>query len=201
MDNTSAAYQGQLAHWDDDREPKFVAVSVFLIVATCLAIAVRFWAQRKIKKQWALDNIVIFFAASAYTVGVLQGPCLGLIKVSILLFYRRMFTMHRRAFEVAFYILGTYTLLLTIATLVVFILQCLPITFFWDRAYFLEKVRPPHVVKGHCLAQQLHVVTTLLANTVSDVAILVLPAVGLWNLQLPTGKKVGLFGVFSLGAL
>lgn len=63
MDNTSAAYQGQLAHWDDDREPKFVAVSVFLIVATCLAIAVRFWAQRKIKKQWALDNIVIFFAA------------------------------------------------------------------------------------------------------------------------------------------
>lgn len=109
--------------------------------------------------------------------------------------------MHRRTFQITFYVLGAYTLLLTIATLLVFILQCLPIAFFWDRAYFLEKAEPLHVLKGHCLPQQLHIVTTLIANTFSDIALLVLPAIGLWNLQLPTGKKAGLFGVFSLGAL
>lgn len=138
---------------------------------------------------------------SAYTIGVLQGLCLGLIKLSILLFYRRIFTMHRRTFKFAFYVLGTYTLLLTIATTILFIIQCVPISFFLDLAYLLEGLRPPHAVKGHCLPQQLHVVTTLIANTVSDVALLVLPAIGLWKLKLPKGKKVGLFGVFSIGAL
>ncbi|KAI4262058.1 MAG: hypothetical protein L6R42_002758 [Xanthoria sp. 1 TBL-2021] len=137
---------------------------------------------------------------SGYVIGLLQGPCLGLVKVSILLFYRRIFTMHRRTFKIAFYVLGTYSLLLTIATLVVFILQCLPVTFFWNRAYLLEKVKPPYPLQGHCLPQQLHVVTILIANTISDVAVLVLPGIGLWNLRLPRGKKVGLFGVFSLGA-
>ncbi|KAI4285559.1 MAG: hypothetical protein L6R38_000580 [Xanthoria sp. 2 TBL-2021] len=201
MNKTTAAYQDQHAYWNEDREPELLAVSVILIVATSLAIAIRFWAQCTIKKQRAHDNLVIVVAASGYVIGLLQGPCLGLVKISILLFYRRVFTMHRRTFKVAFYVLGTYTLLLTIATLVVFILQCLPVTFFWTRAYFLEKVKPPYSLKGHCLPQQLHVATILIANTISDVAVLVLPAIGLWNLRLPRGKKIGLFGVFSLGAL
>lgn len=109
--------------------------------------------------------------------------------------------MHRRTFQIAFYVLGTYTALLTIATTAVFILRCLPISFFWYRAYLLEDITPPHPVKGHCLPQRSSVVTTLIANTVTDVALLVLPAIGIWNLKLPSGKKVGLFGVFSLGAL
>lgn len=130
---------------------------------------------------------------------MLQGPCFGLIKVSILLFYRRIFTMHRRTFQVAFYILGTYTALLTIATTIVFMLLCLPISFSWNRAYLIEGIPPPHPVNGHCSPQKSSVVATLVANTVSDIALLVLPAIGIWNLRLPRGKKVGLFGVFSLG--
>lgn len=109
--------------------------------------------------------------------------------------------MNYRTFTIVFYVLGTYTLLLIFATMAVFILICLPISFFWDRSYFLEKVEPPHPVNGHCPLGELPILSTLIANTVSDVALLVLPAIGLWNLKLPRGKKVGLFGVFSLGAL
>ncbi|KAL8852305.1 MAG: hypothetical protein Q9221_002801 [Calogaya cf. arnoldii] len=212
MDPVSPAYQDQLARWGDDREPELIAVSIILIIATCLATALRFWAQRSIKKQWEADNIISIFAAVfaiavtasnfvAYSLALLQTLCLGLIKLSILLFYRRIFTMHRRAFQIAFYVLGTYTLLLTIMTFFVYLLQCLPVSLFWEIAYRIEGVQPPHPITGHCLSQQAHIVPTLLvANTMSDVALMVLPAVGLWNLSLPTAKKVGLFFVFSLGA-
>ncbi|KAL8932639.1 MAG: hypothetical protein Q9216_006748 [Gyalolechia sp. 2 TL-2023] len=200
-DTASAAHRNQLAHWTDDRTSELSNTAIVLIVATCLTIALRFWAQRKIKKEWAPDSIVIFFAAVGYIIGVFQGPCLGLIKISILLFYRRIFTMHRRTFKIAFYVLGTYTVLLIIATMVVFIFQCSPISFFWDRAYLLGDIQPPHPVEGHCLQQRLCVVPALTANTASDVALLVLPAIGLWKLELPKAKRVGLFGVFSLGAL
>ncbi|KAL8649071.1 MAG: hypothetical protein Q9226_005733 [Calogaya cf. arnoldii] len=243
MDPASPTYQDQLARWGDDREPELIATSIILIIATCLATALRFWAQRSIKKQWEADNIISIFAAvfaiavtvssivgalasslqsptsavaisdtpiayrngvgkhmSAYSLALLQTFCLGLIKLSILLFYRRIFTMHRRAFQIAFYVLGTYTLLLTIATFFVFLLQCLPISLFWEIAYRIEGVQPPHPVTGHCLPQQAHIIPTLIANTLSDVALMVLPAIGLWNLSLPTAKKIGLFFVFSLGA-
>ncbi|KAI4250642.1 MAG: hypothetical protein L6R42_008701, partial [Xanthoria sp. 1 TBL-2021] len=200
MDPASPTYQDQLARWGDDREAELIAVSIILIIATCLATALRFWAQRSIKKQWEADNILIVFAASVYSLALLQAFCLGLIKLSILLFYRRIFTMHRRAFQIAFYVLGTYTLLLTIATFIVFLLQCVPISLFWDIAYRIEGVRPPHLAKGHCLPQQGQIIPTLIANTLSDVALMILPAIGLRNLSLPTAKKIGLFFVFSLGA-
>ncbi|KAL8999540.1 MAG: hypothetical protein Q9169_001628 [Polycauliona sp. 2 TL-2023] len=201
MDHAAAVHQDQLARWGDDRESELIAVGVVLILATCLATALRIWAQRTINKQCEADNIVSVFAASAYAISLLQAFCLGLIKISILLFYRRIFTMHRRAFQIAFYLLGTYTVLLTIATSFVFLLQCLPISLFWDVAYRIERVQPPHPVKGRCLLQQWHIIPTLLANTISDIALMVLPAIGLWRLRLPAVKKIGLFFVFSLGAL
>lgn len=63
MNKTTAAYQDQHAYWNEDREPELLAVSVILIVATSLAIAIRFWAQCTIKKQRAHDNLVIVVAA------------------------------------------------------------------------------------------------------------------------------------------
>ncbi|KAL8735519.1 MAG: hypothetical protein Q9181_002762 [Wetmoreana brouardii] len=226
--NQTSAYKNQLAHWNDDTSPEHVAAGVVLIIATLLILGVRFFAQCRISKQFEADNVLILFAfsngagkhlarvmatdthkprqmirilKSAYAIALLHGPCLGLIKISILLFYRRIFTMHRRTFQVAFYILGTYTLVLTVVTIFVFMFQCLPITFFWERAYRLENVEPPHPIKGHCLPPPWHLAPPILIlNTISDIALLTLPAVGLWKLQLPRAKKIGLFVVFSLGA-
>ncbi|KAL8681469.1 MAG: hypothetical protein Q9186_002415 [Xanthomendoza sp. 1 TL-2023] len=234
MDPESGAYRFQTDHWDDNRSPELIAVSVILILATCIVIAFRFWAQYRIGKQWEADNILIVFAAidstlafrigvgkhlvrvlesdphkprdlirilkSAYAITLLQGICLGLIKFSILLFYRRIFTMHRRTFQITFYLLGTYTILLTIATFLLYLLNCLPFGFFWEVAYMIAKIPPPHPVNGHCLPDQKDLARTSIASTISDVALMLLPAIGLWKLSLPRAKKVGLFCVFSLGA-
>lgn len=63
MDQTSELYESQIAHWNDDRVPELLAASVVLIVATFVALTARFWAQRRIGKQWEADNILILFAA------------------------------------------------------------------------------------------------------------------------------------------
>ncbi|KAI4199207.1 MAG: hypothetical protein LQ350_004763 [Teloschistes chrysophthalmus] len=147
MNQTSELYKSQIAHWNDDRVPELLAASAVLILATFVALTARFWAQRRIGKQWEADNILIVLAAvlavgvtvacigafqngagkhsirvlsedsdkpqqmvrilkAGYVISIVQGPCLGLIKISILLFYRRIFTMLRRLFQITFYILG-----------------------------------------------------------------------------------------------
>ncbi|KAL9577636.1 MAG: hypothetical protein Q9212_006240 [Teloschistes hypoglaucus] len=242
MDQTSELYKSQIAHWNDDRVPELLAASVVLILATFVALTARFWAQRRIGKQWEADNILIAFAAilavgvtvacivafqngagkhsirvmaedsdkpqqmvrilkAGYVISIVQGPCLGLIKVSILLFYRRIFTMLQRLFQITFYILGTFTLLVTLVTTLVFIIQCMPVRVFWEHAYHIANIQSPSLAKGHCLAVQEHIAATLIINTMVDIALLILPAIGLWNLSLPRSKKVGIFVAFSLGAL
>lgn len=123
------------------------------------------------------------------------------MKLSILFFYRRVFTKHQRTFKIAFYLIGAYTLALAIGTTAEFIFQCLPIHYFWDRSYLLAGVKPPYPIKGHCTPDRPRVAVPTIANTFSDILILILPAIGLWNLQLPKNKKLALFFVFSLGAL
>ncbi|KAL8645896.1 MAG: hypothetical protein Q9210_006453, partial [Variospora velana] len=257
MNQSSTAVQVQPVQLEHDRRTELVATGGFLIVATFLAVAIRFWAQRTISKHWEVDNIVIYIATyrryvqivstdqvdyysserpdgalaftngmgkhladvmandshkprqmlrifkasqtiCVYVVGVLQSPCLGLVKISILFFYRRVFTMRNRFFRYALYILGAYTALLTVATWVVAIVRCQPIHYFWDQAYLIEGVQQPYAVKGHCLKPRSQVLGFLLTNTLSDVAVLILPALGLWNLQLSRAKKIGLFGRRSL---
>lgn len=63
MDQTSDLYKSQVAHWNDDRVPELLAACIVLIIATLVALMVRFWAQRSIGKQWEADNILIIPAA------------------------------------------------------------------------------------------------------------------------------------------
>ncbi|KAL8959304.1 MAG: hypothetical protein Q9193_003813, partial [Seirophora villosa] len=199
MNPSSTAIDAQPTQLDHDRHSELVAAAVFLLVATSLAVAVRFWAQRTIGKHWKADNIVMYIAACVYVVGILQVLCLGLVKISILFFYRRIFTTLNRGFKYALYLLSAYTALLMIATLVVNIARCQPTHYSWDQAYLIEGVHRPYAVKGYCLEPRSQILGFLLPNTVGDFAVLILPAPPLWNLQLSRAKKIGLFGVFWLG--
>ena len=70
MDHASAVHQDQPSHWGDDRESQLLGVSIFLIIATCLATALRIWAQRSIEKQWEADNVISVFTAVSLPVRI-----------------------------------------------------------------------------------------------------------------------------------
>ena len=124
------------------------------------------------------------------------------VKLSILSFYHRIFTARKRIFKLSLIIVGTYVILVGVGSTIEFIVQCLPIPYFWvGRAYLAAAIPPPSpsLLRGWCMPQVLHLAIPLFAGLVSDITILILPALGLWNLQLAREKKFGVYFALSLG--
>jgi hypothetical protein len=134
-----------------------------------------------------------------YVITILQSVALMTTKLSILIFYRRVFTTRHKAFKVALYLVATFSLILGIASSTEFIVRCVPPQLFWERVYLILGGTPPNPLDGWCMPQTLHLVIPLIADLVSEIAILILPVIGLWQVQLPMRKKMGLFFAFSLG--
>ena len=128
-----------------------------------------------------------------------QGLGLLSSKLSILFFFRRVFTTRKRPFHIALVVVGTYSILVGVGSTIEFAVQCLPVSFFWERAYAVTGITPPHPLSGWCMPQDVHIAIPLIANLVSDLFILVLPAIGLWGLQMQKAKKIGIFVAFSVG--
>ena len=121
------------------------------------------------------------------------------IKLAILVFYRRAFTMRHKAFKFSTWFVGGFSVLLGVAQTIEFILQCIPSSLFWNRIYLILGETPPGPLSGYCMPQTIHLTIPLVLDLVTEIAILILPVIGLWQLQLPKRKKVGLFFAFSLG--
>lgn len=154
---------------------------------------------RVLKENPKPVETLIRFHKMGYAISVTQNICVMFVKLSILSFYHRVFTNRIRYFKISLIAVGVYVIILGIGSTVEFIVQCLPIHLFWARAYLLAGVANPHPVKGTCLPQALHVAFPLIGNIVSDVVILLLPAAGLWNLQMVRAKKFSVYFALSLG--
>ena len=134
-----------------------------------------------------------------YVVTILQAVALMFTKLSILLFYRRVFTTRIVFLKWMIWILFAYSLAVGIGCAVEFILACNPPQLFWLRVYLILGYEPPEPLIGVCEPQTLHLAVPLVLDLISEIALLTIPAIGLWNLQLPLKKKLGVFFAFSLG--
>ena len=129
---------------------------------------------------------------------VVWCPCLLCIKLSLLLFYRRVFLVNQLWFKIALWVNGIYAIAWAVASTTELIFQCAPVAYFWQRFAFLYGIFPPGL-KGKCLPQLVHLASPAIVSTISDVGILVLPISVLWGLQMPRRNKWGLVGLFSIG--
>ncbi|KAI4232873.1 MAG: hypothetical protein L6R40_007277 [Gallowayella cf. fulva] len=103
------------------------------------------------------------------------------IKLSILLFYRRLFpqqnTSNRwRACHLALCIASG---ILGVISLFGSAFQCTPVKFLWD----------PTIPGGHCINFSAFARFTSVVNIVTDVLILAMPIPIVWSLQLERSKK------------
>ncbi|KAL9628633.1 MAG: hypothetical protein Q9204_005766, partial [Flavoplaca sp. TL-2023a] len=113
------------------------------------------------------------------------------VKLSILLFYRRLFprestTARWRACHMA----------LCIASVAIGVIQCFgiafqctPVAFFWDRT----------IPGGHCINTSAFFRFNNIANMLTDILILAMPIPIVWRLHLDRPKKIGVCGLFLLG--
>ena len=88
------------------------------------------------------------------------------------------------------YVLIGMTVAWGIATLTSAVFQCKPIHIAWD----------PTSTRSECFKLRPYLIGTNVPNVLLDVSILVTPLYPVWQLKLPTQKKILISGVFVLGA-
>ncbi|KAL9131583.1 MAG: hypothetical protein Q9175_006731 [Cornicularia normoerica] len=123
-----------------------------------------------------------------YILQLFWNTTLPAIKISILLFYRRLFPVRRLL--VASSIIGAIVFGWYIAIQITAIVQCLPIHYYWRR-----------VGHGRCIQTTNFYIILASLNLATDVAVLVLPIPFIWHLQIRKSKKLSLSVVFLLGSL
>lgn len=121
----------------------------------------------------------------------------GLIKVSILLFYRRL---GARAISNAFRwttwitigFIVAYTIALTLAP----ILGCQPVSAFWDQVDLRLRIKG---YEYHCFDEGADVLAASIISAAQDLLTAILPTFLYWNLQISRRQKAALFGIFAIG--
>ena len=134
-----------------------------------------------------------------YIVMLLQAMALMFTKLSVLLFYRRVLTTRSKLQTWVIWILFAYCLVLGIGSAIEFILACNPPDLLWLRVYRNLDYEPPKSPSGTCESRTLHLAIPLMADLVSEVVLLTIPAIALQSLSISFQKKLGVYFAFSLG--
>lgn len=120
---------------------------------------------------------------------ICYGPLIFIAKLSILLQYIRIFVpTHRSAIYYWIVVLIWSNALFYVADTLVEIFQCVPRAKIWDPT-----------MPGRCVNVNIAFVTTAAVNVVSDFSILLLPLGRIWQLQMPTRRKLTISAVFAAG--
>ena len=119
----------------------------------------------------------------------LQTPiAITFAKLSILFFYRRIFPLP--SIHCAILAIGAWIVAHGFATLLVSLLQCIPLSAVWDAG-----------VKGKCIDPVSWLRWMSLPNIMSDLALIILPLYVIWRLQKSRTERLGLSVIFLSGSL
>ena len=133
--------------------------------------------------------LILIFAQLANVSQIIYSPIILATKLSILLLYLRVFSPNSKTYTAIHILLwaniGFYT-----AGLFVVIFQCNP----REKAYM-------GALPGTCIDQHAALLSSAIFNTISDFAILLLPAGTIWGLQIPRARKIGILEIFGTGLL
>ena len=114
------------------------------------------------------------------------------IKLSVLLFYHRIFGNVQPMFSRALLIVGGFVIAYGLTAILATVFQCVPLSALW---------KPPSSNPPVCIHFGLLVVAVGVVNIGTDIAILSLPIPIVWTLRMPKSRRWQVILVFSLGGL
>ncbi|CAD6441404.1 d6f0f2a0-5329-43f3-8f1a-50973ad2991a [Sclerotinia trifoliorum] len=120
---------------------------------------------------------------------VIYVACLGLSKISLLLFYNRLSPV--RWFRTAVYFLMFIVFAYSIAFIFALIFPCRPVARNWD-------IR---IKDGECINRAAIYTAGAAVNITTDIALLALPIPMIVDLQMPKIQKAGLIFIFMVGSM
>lgn len=125
---------------------------------------------------------------SVFAAEVLYAPTIGVVKISTLLLFARIFPGQK--FKRMLWAVGLFTSTYSAVMVVTMIFQCRPFRRVWDPT-----------VKADCVDISKVWIVMASLNVLTDFLLLCLPLPQLWKLQMHRGTKVQLIGIFSIGSL
>ncbi|KAM0354786.1 hypothetical protein ACHAPU_000607 [Fusarium lateritium] len=169
-----------------------ILVSWLFVAATAAMVVVAGQAGAG-RHVWALKiHQLVEIAKLTYVFSFLFASAVFTTKVSILLFYRRVFTRGGVTFRVAFWF-GT-VLVMSYPIIFAFTMgfSCRPLSHFWTRVEGTE---------GTCIDVGQFFVILAIINLVTNVIVLLIPVPEVLKLQMSKEKKAAVFGIMALGGL
>jgi hypothetical protein len=124
-----------------------------------------------------------------YICELLYVITIGLVKISILLFYLRVFPL--KSLHLASWAMIGYCVASTLAFLLVTVFQCHPIAYVWNK----------DLKGGKCINYNAVAWANAAINIQQDLLIIFLPVNALRRLQLNLKKKIGMYAMFGVGGL
>ncbi|RDW82530.1 hypothetical protein BP6252_03642 [Coleophoma cylindrospora] len=122
-----------------------------------------------------------------YSYVYLYATGVSFTKLSILMFYRRVFGV-TRAFWVCVGLVAGYW----IAIMIAWINVCRPVHLFWYRY--------TRTMAGYCFNDSKFYFGNGIANMLIDVCVLAYPVPIIWKLHMPTSKKLAVIAILMLGS-
>ncbi len=138
------------------------------------------------------DILSLTYGQLLYAYTFIYAGSVSFTKLSILLFYRRLFERGSRWFHISLAFAAFFTVgyLLTIWSVAAAL--CQPTEFFWTM--FLG-------AKGKCLNINASFLSLTVLNLVADLLVLVVPIPEILALKMTPKKKIGVCAVMLLGGL
>ncbi|KAH3910065.1 hypothetical protein HBI56_127970 [Parastagonospora nodorum] len=124
-----------------------------------------------------------------YIIFIMQPLALGFMKLSVLFFYRRIFSIG------SFTTISTIFIIITIGWMLAFFFGFV----FTCRLNFSANWGSLAGISEHCPFGFLPTIIFTVLDAVLDLCILILPLPCIWALKLPSARKAQVFGVFLLG--
>jgi hypothetical protein len=118
----------------------------------------------------------------------LYAPAISTTKISILLFYRRIFTLHR--FNLLVWFLIWFCIAYIVGICIAALLECVPTQYRWDLT-----------VHGYCINVGAEVVAGSAVSVTTDFIVLLMPIPFVAKLHTPLRRKLQVIGIFLLGGL
>ncbi|RAH69445.1 uncharacterized protein BO66DRAFT_402102 [Aspergillus aculeatinus CBS 121060] len=131
---------------------------------------------------------LLIFSQLLYAFEPLYITTVGIIKISVLLMYHRIFPV--RLIRVAGILLATITVAWVISVDLVAIFQCTPL----EKAYNTP-------LAGHCIDLKAALIGNGVPNFVTDICILALPGPLIWKIHAGFSQRISILLVFLSGSL
>ncbi|KAF7892849.1 uncharacterized protein EAF02_000387 [Botrytis sinoallii] len=183
-----------------------IAAPAVLIPICTATVALRVYARHLKKVGLGADDYLIM-GALVFVVGmgvaIIAGllarrappnPALGLVKLSLILFYRRVFTRNAAP---RFNIVTWFMIFIIIIWTLSFFFSILFICGGDFSAYWTSTI----VEKAHCVDTDMLHNAFAISDVVTDFVIISLPVPMIFGLHLTVARKIGILAIFSLGAL